>query len=218
MRRFARRRPRRPVGDDGLTLVELLVTMIVFSIAIVMVYSALLLVQEKVQDVETASEVTSQARHALAQIDRQVRSGNVLLSPADEPAQLPSCTSSASNSGTCMRVYTQANGTQRCVQWQLLADPAAPGTAHLRSRSWQTDWQVTGVVSGWSTVARGLDLIDAPFVLEGASTPYNRRLLNVRLEATDVRRGDPVILTSSLSGRNTNYGYDTGLCDPVPPA
>lgn len=215
----------RPDGRDGgreggYTLVELLVTMMVFSIATAMVYAVVIAVQRRVVDVERSAEAVDQVRHALAQIDRQVRSGNVLYSPANEPAHVASCTSTTAWAGSCMRVYTQANGAERCVQWQVLADPARPGSNLLRSRSWAPTWTTGGAVSSWETVARGLvaSTVPAPFALEGAATAYDGRLLNVRFEAIDPRRDQPVVITSSLSGRNTHYGYDAGQCTPVPPA
>ncbi len=205
--------------EEGLTLVELLVSMVIFGVALSVVYPAVLLVQRQVGDVAGSAEAASQVRLALAQIDRQVRSGNVLYSPEDEKDHVPSCESvDGSQAGTCMRVYTQADGVRRCVQWQVLPDVTAPGTDLLRSRSWRPNWTTEGGVSDWSTVARGLvpDPSVAPFRLEADGT-YGSRLLEIHLEALDRRRaGDPVILSSSLSGRNTSYGYDAGQCTPVP--
>jgi prepilin-type N-terminal cleavage/methylation domain-containing protein len=204
--------------DRGFTLVELLVSMVIFSICIAMVTGALILVMRKYDDVQKSADAESTLRLAVEQIDRQVRSGNVLYTPAAETTT--GCTGDATtNSGTCMRIYTQANGVQKCVQWQVLDDPAHPGSKVLRSRSWDPAWTTTGDVGGWGTVALGLRL-DAtnPFRLEGASTPYKERLLDVRLLAFDARTGKTVSVQSSLSGRNTSYGYSGTDCSPVPPA
>ncbi len=70
--------------DSGFTLIEMLVSMVVFGISITMVYSALILVQRQVAPVEGSAAAAGQVRQALAQIDRQVRSGNVLYSPENE--------------------------------------------------------------------------------------------------------------------------------------
>jgi type II secretory pathway pseudopilin PulG len=203
-----------------MTLVELLVSMSVFTLCMTVVFGAVILVVRKSTDVQKSADVTSELRLAMAQIDRQVRSGNVLFSPALE-AIPSSCTGdAATNSGTCMRVFTQSNGTFKCVQWQITNDLAHPGTMLLRTRSWGTYWATSGDLTGWSTVARGLTLepgID-PFTLQGASTPYKERLLDVRLVAHDPRRNADVVEQSSMSGRNTSYGYTSSQCDPVPPA
>src|SRR4051812_31653448 len=108
--------------DGGFTLTETLVAMIVFGIAIAMVYTALIKVQKYTTDVQGSADANFQLRQAVAVIDRQVRSGNVLYSPANETSP-SSCTAVGASAGTCMRVYTQANGAQRCVQWQGVADP-----------------------------------------------------------------------------------------------
>jgi type II secretory pathway pseudopilin PulG len=206
-----------------MTLVELLVSMTIFSLCMIVVFGAVILVVRKSTDVQKSADAESSLRIALAQIDRQVRSGNVLFSPSGETIP-SSCTSHFGNSGTCMRIFTQSNGNEKCVQWQITTDPANPTTNLLRTRSWETDWQTGGAQSGWSTVARGLRQVTLPvtmidaFTLEGASTPYKERLLDVRLEAWDTRRQAPIVITSSLSGRNTSYGYNSGQCAPVPPS
>lgn len=116
-----------------------------------------------------------------------------------------------------MRIYTQTNGTPRCVQWQVQeVSPGGNGQALLRTRSWLP--AAPAGVSAWRTVARGLtlDVVDPPFELQGALTPYDRRLLDVRLLAFDADKDRNVSIESAISGRNTSYGYDTGQCVPVP--
>lgn len=203
-----------------MTLVEMLVAMSIFSLCMTIVFGAVITVVRKSDDVQKSADASSELRLALAQIDRQVRSGNVLFSPALETTPTTCSVGANPNSGTCMRVFTQANGPEKCVQWQVLADPAIPSTRILRSRSWTLDWQASGNVSAWSTVARGLALVPgtSPFTLEGASTPYKERLLDVHLEAYDARRKTNIVIESSMAGRNTTYGYNAGQCTPVPPA
>lgn len=227
MRDWRSRFAGRTNDERGFTLIEVMVSMVVFAISISMVYQAVILVQGRTEKVEGSAFAAGQVRQALAQIDRQVRSGNVLYSPENERPDKPDGTVGCeavdgSNAGTCMRVYTQANGAQRCVQWQVLPDPADDDTSVLRFRAWSADWTTdpTGAsVSAWETVARGLvlDPSQAPFTLD-ADSAYGSRLLNVHFESLDERRSDPTVLRSSLSGRNTNYGYDAGQCTPVPPA
>lgn len=208
--------------ESGFTLVELLVTMIIFSLAIAMTMTAVISVQRDSRRTQTASDATYQVRIALSEIDRQVRSGNVLYSPSNEPASLGCAGKPALNAGSCMRIFTQANGAEKCVQWQVLDDPSNPGTGLLRTRSWAPAWG-GGLYTGWQTLARSLKKVDTvngpwPFTLEDSSTPYNSRLLDVRLESVDVSRNAGTVLTSSLSGRNTSYGYDLSLCNNAPPS
>lgn len=209
----------RHATDAGVTLVEMLVVMMLFAGILTVTFSVLATVQRQTADTMAKSSDAAVVRLGLAQIDRQVRSGNVLYSPAGEVGTA-GCTaatvapSATPNAGNCMRVYTQSNGVQRCVQWQLLS-------GNLRSRSWSSTWQTDGLTSPWQTVAYHLVNTAAtpPFVLQGSATSYGSRLVDVRLQVQSVNvRGPSTQITSSLSGRNTQYGYDPGVCSPVPAA
>ncbi|MGN8245519.1 PulJ/GspJ family protein [Cellulomonas soli] len=213
-------RTTRARDDAGYTLTELLVAMGVFSVVIALATSGLISLLTTTRGATDRADAQAEIRLGLADIGKQMRSGNVLFSPKDEPGYVPSCQSAAdgSDTGTCMRIYTQTFGTPRCVQWQVLQVEPGGGGAQLRTRSWSIDWQTTGDVSDWRTVARGLSL-DAghlPFTLQGAATPYDRRLLEITLLAHDDDKDRDVSIESSISGRNTSYGYDTGQCVPVP--
>lgn len=219
MRRLRARLQKARQGDGGFSLLEVIITMVIFGIAMTVVTKSVSRVETFARDAQGSADANSEARLALDDIDKQVRSGNVLYSPANEtnPA---TCTATGTDAGTCMRVYTQANGTQRCVQWQVIADPAHPTTAIIRTRSWSPTWQTDGNYTAWGTKARNLLLAPSspPFTLQGAVTSSSSRFLAVRFEVKDPRRSGAVVLASSLAGRNTNYGYDAGLCNPVPPA
>jgi type II secretory pathway pseudopilin PulG len=178
-------------------LVELLVSMSVLVIALAMAFTCLISILTNTRREQERADAVSQARLALAQIDRQVRSGNVLYDPATEALPMS------------MRIYTQANGDQRCVQWQITGQ-------RLRTRSWTPD-QVS--VSAWRTVALYVvnDSTQPPFRLQGGGTAFASRLLDVRLFTRVSAAGGPAVeLRSSLSGRNTVYGYDASVCSPVP--
>src|SRR5450830_1404899 len=171
---LARRRQLRSADDRGHTLVELLVSMTIFGSVIALTMGAVIVLVELSREVTTPADAQSEVRLGLADISKQMRSGNVLFSPKDEttPASCKPATD-GSDRGSCMRIYTQTNGTPRCVQWQVLeGTPAGGGHSILRTRSWIPS--APAGVTDWSTVARGLtlDLADPPFELQGASTPY----------------------------------------------
>jgi prepilin-type N-terminal cleavage/methylation domain-containing protein len=188
--------------DSGVTLVEVLITMMIFSVLMSFVYGLLITIQKQTRDIEKRADSVESARNALEQIDRQVRSGNVLYDPALETLPLS------------MRVYTQANGEERCVQWQVTGGV-------LRSRSWSPTWQTDGLVSDWHTVARNIlnTTASPPFALQGGTTAYSSRLVDVSFKVKNASAGGRVLdVKTSLSGRNTVYGYDPGICSPVPAA
>ncbi|WP_456824649.1 PilW family protein [Cellulomonas sp. P5_E12] len=204
-------------GDAGMTLAELLVSMIVFSVAMAMIMTAVIAVMGVTKEAQGASDAVFSTRQALATIDRQVRSGNVLFSPADEVAFVSTCQDMGTNKGSCMRIFTQSNGNEKCVQWQMKADGS--GTYRLQMRSWETTWQTGGTVTPWGVVARGLTMAAAPFELDvGAGNIYGERLLKVHLVAKNADSGRDVAIDASISGRNTSYGYTGSQCTPVPPA
>ena len=190
--------------DTGQTLVELLVVMLIMSGLLATVYGVLIGVQRQSADTVRRADSVDQARLGLSQIDRQVRSGNVFYDPVLETLPMS------------MRVYTQSNGVPRCVQWQVTG-------GQLRTRSWEP---VTGVlISGWHVVAHNVvNSVDtdpatvdpeAPFALAGGgtTTSYGQRLVDILFLVNDPRSGGkPVEVRASLSGRNTQYGYDAGVC------
>lgn len=197
---------KRLTGDQGSSLIELLVVMVIFSGLMGLVYGVLGQVQAQTASTQRRADSVDQARMALAQMDRQIRSGNVLYDPAAESALLP----------LSMRVYTQANGEQRCVQWQVQQPQAV-----LRTRSWSSNGISYSNLSPWQIVARGVvnDSTQKPFQLDPGAL-YGSRLLNIRLLVQTPRDGGraPVEVQTSLSGRNTHYGYDPNSCNPLPPA
>jgi hypothetical protein len=183
----------------------MLVTMTIFGVVIAMVFSTYTIIANVTQRSVASADAVTQARLGLAQIDRQVRSGNVLFDPALETLPMS------------MRIYTQSNGADKCVQWQVV-------NRQLRYRSWTPDWQTTGNVTAWRTVANQIDndtsvaTTERPFKLEGSTTQYGSRLVDVTLytKASTAPVSQRVMVSSSLSGRNTIYGYDAGVCSPVP--
>lgn len=185
--------------DRGASLVEMLVVMLLFTGIIGVTTTILLSVHRSTAQSLARADDVAQARLGLAAIDRQVRSGNILYDPAAEALPLS------------MRIYTQADGHSRCTQWQV-------HHGVLRTRSWSPTWQADGGVEAWRTVARRVvnDAAAPPFY-RPASTAFGLRLVTVDLRVETA--GERVTaLTSSLSGRNTIYGYDPGLCATVPPA
>ena len=214
---------RRAKSDQGTTLVELVVSMTIFSVVIAIVMGALITLMTVSNGAFTRADAQSEIRTGLADISKQMRSGNVLFSPKDEPLAVHSCIKAADGTdrGSCMRIFTQTNGIPRCVEWQVLeTSPGGNGKAILRTRNWDPLWSTSNDVTPWRTVARGLtlDVANPPFELkwEGVDQVYNRRLLDVGLMSYDADRKVNVTIDSSSSGRNTSYGYDTGRCEPVP--
>lgn len=116
--------------DAGLTLVELLVAMSLFLVAMVMFGTSLYVTQRMQASNGQYSRANDQAHLALQAIDRQIRSGYVIAVPVP-PA----------NTDAAVKIYTEAGGTPRCVMWVVAAPGQAdatvtPGTKWLYTTSW----------------------------------------------------------------------------------
>src|ERR1043165_3776832 len=71
-------------GDAGMTLPEIMVTMMIMGTVMVIVGSVLASVQRSVAKEDTLSQSLDQARLAIQELDKEMRSGNVLYDPALE--------------------------------------------------------------------------------------------------------------------------------------
>lgn len=210
-----------------MTLVEMLIAMAVLGIIVPIFLTSLISVQTRVGRQTDRSLTNDQARLAVEQLDREIRSGNLLYDPKDEtPAYMS------------LRVYTQTNAStrtpgNRCVQWRIVG-------GQLQRRDWSITWRTDGVVSGWRVVADHLvnqtvspavpvfkldpDPAKGYTCVANCSdpNPANRRYAGRSLVVTllvneDASSGQNVRLQSSITGRNTQYGYPVSVCDDIPP-
>lgn len=202
--------------ETGATLVETLITMALVGVVLGMFLTALEQMQSGVVRAEGRSARNDEVRLALAQMDREIRSGNVLYDPIDEvpdPANdiLPSMS---------MRIYTQSNAPTRnpgnqCVQWRV-----SGGT--LQTRMWAD--APSPPATPWRTVARDIVNRDLPtpvpaFALDPS---YHKRVIRITLvvdRADDA--AEPQEMQLSITGRNTHYDQndegDDAVCSDVPP-
>lgn len=202
--------------EAGITVVEVMVATLILAIALAATFGALISEQQTSLTSAERSQTTDQVRLAVADIDRLVRSGNVLYNPANELVQ-----NSGVAAGYSLRIYTQGNGTERCVQWRVL-------NGLLQSRGWSDTWQSDGQVSAWRTVATGMvntassapvPVGPAPFALD-SNAAYAGRLVDVDVVAKAAPAGTAsmadVEIKDSVTGRNSEYGFDTTVCSTVP--
>jgi prepilin-type N-terminal cleavage/methylation domain-containing protein len=212
---IVRRLVGRAGNERGMTLVELVVAMFVLGIVMVVFGQALASVQRAVMKQDNLSRTLDQARLALQQLDREVRSGNVLYDPAQEGESQASCTGCIAY--YTLRVYTQANADTRstyyCTLWKIDSD------GMLWTRQWPPSDPSDALA--WRQVASGLvnrTLNEHAFALD--SDPLKgSRTLNVTLAVNDDHTHNPtqtVRLQAALTGRNTSYGYPTGVCSSTP--
>jgi len=206
--------------DEGFTLVELIVSMSIFAGLLTIVFAILISVSYQTSDNLARSRQVEQLRIGLMQIDRQVRSGNVISDPS-----LETLAASGVEPGYSLRVYTQADGVFQCAQWRVIFDEGVE-QGRLEYRSWDPAWQSTGLVEDWSVVAHGL--VDQTSLEAGAELPFSNEGAAGGSEAQSVRvtlwvkdrqsdaRSKASAVSSVLTGRNTVFGYPADECGNIP--
>jgi len=201
--------------EEGFTLSEVLVAMMVLSLAMAMFFTTLASVQRSVAETDIRTRSNTQARLALQTLDHEVRSGNVLYDPA-----------TSSDPFFRFKIYTQTNATTRqpspgytCRLWRITAG------GELQTRWWepaQTD--PNDSASLWRTVATGIVnkqvTPTVPAFVIDPDPNKGGRTLNVVLLVNEDLQGDlttgTVKIQSALTGRNTSYGFPTAVCATEP--
>jgi prepilin-type N-terminal cleavage/methylation domain-containing protein len=206
--------------ERGMTVVELTVVMAILSIVVVVFTSVLASVQKGVAKQDSLTQTLDQARLAIQELDREMRSGNVLYDPTLEnaavgtPGRVPSC--SGCLPGYTLRVYTQSNadtrGTYRCVLWKI-------ENQQILTRYWPP--LVPDDASNWRAVAGGIvnrDLSVPAFMLDPDPLKGGRTLDVVYAVNSNLanRPTQTARVQAALTGRNTSYGYPANVCLETP--
>jgi prepilin-type N-terminal cleavage/methylation domain-containing protein len=193
----------------GFTLPELMIVVAMLLVVTGAFLTVLESVNRGIVRQERRSDTNDQLRAAVQQLDREIRSGNILYDPGAETVPFYS-----------LRVYTQSNATTRevpfqCVQWKI-------ENRQLLRRFWPPE--APEEVSDWRLLAQHIvnREVAPPVPAFDLDADLNKagRTLDVTLLANadfDSGLSRTVRIQTSLTGRNTSLGYPTTLCDPAPP-
>jgi prepilin-type N-terminal cleavage/methylation domain-containing protein len=201
--------------ERGMTLVELLVAMSIMSIVLLVFSTVLSSVQRGVVTQDKLNQNLDQVHLAVQELDRELRSGNVLYDPMLENGSgaggLTSCDGCVS--GYTLRVYAQNNGVPGCVLWKV------DDQRRLMTRSWPPNQP--DAAGSWRVVATDVvnqDLGAYAFQLDPDPLKGGRTLdLLFAVNGDLVRRPNQTVrIQASLTGRNTSYGYPANVCSAVP--
>jgi type II secretory pathway pseudopilin PulG len=200
-----------PDDERGITLVELVIATAILGIVMLVFTSTLASMQQAVVAEDVRNRLNDQARLALADLDRQVRSGNLLYDPATETEVVEPFDVDAES--FMFRVYTQTKYQEsddpRCALWLIDDD------RRLLYRYWPV--LDPDEASDWRVVAEGVvnrDTGTPAFALDAAG-----RTVTVTIEANADFDGDPNATQSfsaALTGRNTSFGYPANVCQDLP--
>lgn len=197
--------------ETGMTLVELMVTMMMLSVVMVVFFGVLASIQKAVVHQDNLSRTNDQARLGLEQLDREIRSGNVLYDPASE-----------SPANYTLRVYTQSNPGARfpgytsvCSLWTINS------SQQLVTRVWPPNKPEDA--TPWRVVAEGIvNRVVSPAVLafwidtdpnKGGRTVDMKLVVNQDLTNKSTQT---ITVQTSSTGRNTSYGFPQDVCEMTP--
>jgi prepilin-type N-terminal cleavage/methylation domain-containing protein len=205
-------------SERGMTLLETLISTALLGIVVTIFLNVLVTVQSGLGRQTDRSQDNDQARLAVENLDREIRSGNLLYDPALEDDTAPAGSDIAE--GMSLRIYTQSNANtrdpgNRCVQWRITSGD------QLQRRDWSINWQTDGIVSGWRVVAenvvnRSLSPPVPAFALDADPEKGGRIVVITVVTNTNAESGLPVRITQSVTGRNTQYGYPIQICADIP--
>ncbi|MEN3274014.1 MAG: hypothetical protein V7636_2775, partial [Actinomycetota bacterium] len=135
-------------SETGTTLIEIAMTMLLLGIVTTMFLAFVSSMQSATARQEGRVERNDDVRLALAQLDREIRSGNVLYDPSTESNAGGDIVPSMS-----LRIYTQADAPNRnpgnqCSQWRIT-------NGEIQTRRWATA-DPSGSVTPWWTVANNI--------------------------------------------------------------
>ncbi|MDP9342459.1 MAG: type II secretion system GspH family protein [Actinomycetota bacterium] len=205
-------------SEEGMTLTELMVAAAVLGVVLAIFFTVLVSMQTAFGRQAARSESVDQARLAAEELDREIRSGNVLYDPAAE-----SDPQDGIYPGMSLRIYTQTNAGSRnpgfrCVQWRVFSD-------QLQRRDWAVAWRESPetLVGGWRIVAdhilnRSVSPQVPAFTLDTSQATFGNRIVKIAIVAnvTD-SAAQPVEVDESITGRNTEFGYPNSVCADIPP-
>ena len=214
-----------PPRDAGLTLVELLVTMVVAGIVVPLVVGILVTTQRETSSAASTANAVGDTRVVLQSVEREVRAGAAPLDVADPRAL--GFWSAVGPTGTALR---KPDGTLdlvgRCVQYRVFPD----GT--LRQRSFAA--KATAARPAWSSATRLASSLTSasaflpwdPATSDASSlSEWVSLLSDLALQAatdegsvvvTDLEvqagRGRAVTVTTTLGARNTTTAAVSAPC------
>jgi len=205
---------RRLRGQEGFTLAELMVAMMILGIVLPVFYGVLSSVQQSTVRNDFLSRANDQARLAVEELDREIRSGNVLYDPGTEtPANYT------------LRIYTQTNATTRAPTFGNPGYVCALWTIDDEDRLIKNIWPPLKPeeATGWRVVAEGvvnrvMDPAVPAFALD-ADPNRGSRTVGITLVVNpdpDNAWARTIRIETASTGRNTSYGFPQDVCNGTP--
>ncbi|WP_084037789.1 hypothetical protein [Demequina sp. NBRC 110053] len=195
----------RDKGDEGFSVIELVVTMGIFTTVLVVFLAAVVSMSQTTARAQATSDSASDIRTVFQRLDKEVRYASEINAPG---------TAGGDVYVEYLVPATVATSEELCVQWRLETD-----AMELQRRTWPP--ADPDAVTGWATMVTNLrnDLTDpaqAPFIRHSAGTTadgkvYTKQRLDVYLDAGmgEAREGGGSQLDVTFVALNTSVNSET---------
>jgi prepilin-type N-terminal cleavage/methylation domain-containing protein len=181
-------------GDDaGMSLVELIVAMGIFTIVISIFMAGLITMTENTVRTEVTTDAAESVRRVFQRLDKQVRYADAINLPGNGA-------SGARYVEFRTPETVSASGVTTCTQWRW-----NPATEEIQARVWP---QSAATLPGWSVVAT--DVVDDatvtgyPFTVVVASPSHPRQSLQLQLLLESDASSGSVSSDSTFVARNSS--------------
>lgn len=213
MRRLMRRLRTRRTDDEGTTLLELMVGMVVMSIFMALATAAIVNIFSSTSKIQAVASSAGQLNIAFDRLDKQVRYASVIFAPTG-PASTPATDWSVA-------FETDNPASIGCTLLKVRALGDGSGQQQLVERTWTVTVNSDGTstqsaVSTWSQLSAGISLTDqngtgvTPFAV---STPSGGTVQQLRLRLVDLNGTNQSSTKSfteiSFSARNSGNASAT---------
>jgi len=189
------RNDRDEASDDGLTLIELVVAMSIFTIVLSIYFGALISMAHTTVRSQNSVDASDALRATFNTLDHQVRYATSINRPV---------TGSSGAWYVELEATDLPNGEKpMCYQWRL--DPA---TNVLSTRTWREDG--TSTVTAWHGVSWNVKSVNSsnvpvtPFVFEPAGASKLRQQLTVHLTVDGTTTGKIAEQSTTFIARNSS--------------
>lgn len=185
-----------PTSDLGITLVEVMVATSLFFIALSM-FGAVLIVSHRTQIRDSEySSVNDAVSLAVAELDKQIRSGYVI------PDTTPLGTTADS-----VKIFTAAKGSDRCVAWAIyptIGTPVLPQSLYVKSWNPKAVAPPSFSAASWRKVLSGIvGATSSSFTVVPAGLALPQLKLSLTLNvARDGRADQAIDFESTFTARN----------------
>ncbi|WP_258723188.1 PulJ/GspJ family protein [Cellulomonas sp. NS3] len=180
-------------AEDGMSLVELLVAMAIFTIVVSVFMAGLVTMTRNTVRTEITADASASVRRVFQRLDKQVRYADAINLPGNGP-------SGARYVEFRTPATVAASGVTTCTQWRW--DPTAKV---LQSRTWA---QSAGSLPAWRVVATDVTVDSGvpgyPFQVLVAEPDHPRQSLRVNLLLTSDASAGQVSTESTFVARNSS--------------